>query len=226
MRAVSGRLFVMALLLLTGSVLWSMGQIQKRLAEGHKQLATLQYAAPAASYDDVEKSLRYIGRLPSSGEAMRSDAREQRAASQYWRSQYQALTPERDSSGALVEKDPQVLFLAANAVYHLSQRTGADREETIRSLEEVMKSYVDVLRNNPGHVDAAYNYELVVRKRNQLALPKPVPAKPDAAASIHGRPGAPPKDSDFSQFKVIQPKREEEREDPEAGDRQQRIRKG
>jgi hypothetical protein len=226
MRAVSGRVFLMLLLLAAAAMLWSVGQARRRLADGHRQLATLQYAAPGEAYPDIEQSLRYIGRVPAAGEAMRSDAREQRAASQYWLSQYGALKPERDSSGALAEHDPQVLFLAANAAYRTIPSPGPDREETIRALEEVMKSYVDVLRNSPGHVDAAYNYELVVRKRNLLAQPKPAPPKPDAPASIHGRPGAPPKDSDFSQFKIVVPKREEERDDPKAGDRQQRTRKG
>src|SRR5262249_29371202 len=150
------------------------------------------------------------------------------AAANYWLGRYGEITPERDAAGALAEHDPQVLFLAANAAYHVSQAKGADREETIRALEDVMKNYVDVLKTSPGHQDAAYNYEFVVKKRNLLAQP-PKPGalpKPDAAATIHGRPGAPPKDSDMTQFKVVIPKREEEREDPDAGDRMKRIRRG
>jgi len=45
--------------------------------------------------------------------------------------------------------------------------------------------------------------------------------------TLHGRPGAPPAKSDMSQFKIVIPKRGEERKDnPEAGKGGQKIRKG
>ena len=158
---------------------------------------------------------------------MQADAHEQRAASQYWLSQYGALAPERDSSGAVTEHDSDVLFLAANAVYHASQAPRGDRQATIRALEDAMKRYVDVLKNSPGHADAAYNYEFASHKRNLLAQPRLASTiKPDAPATIHGRPGGPPKDSDVAQFKIVIPRRSEEREDPDAGKGGQKIRKG
>jgi hypothetical protein len=218
---------LMLVLLAAGSVLWTAGQLERRLAAGHKGLATLQYAAPADGYRDVERSLRYVGRLTSAGKTLEADAHEQRAASRYWLGQYVALAPGRDSSGALTEHDGDVLLLAANAAYHASQAHGGDRQATIRALEDVMKRYVDVLKNSSGHTDAAYNYELVVRKRNLLAQPRLASTiKPDAPATIHGRPGGPPKDSDFAQFKIVIPRRSEEREDPDAGKGGQKIRKG
>ena len=227
MQAVFGRVLLMLLLLASGTAFWTIGRLERRLADGHKQLATLQYAAPADEYGDIERSLRYIGRLPSPGATMLADAREQRATSQYWLSQYGAMTPERDSSGQLTEHDPEVLFLAANAVYHSSQNLEKDREAAIRALETAMKSYVDVLKSSPGHIDAAYNYEFVVRKRNLLAQPRPAtPLKPDAPATIHGRPGAPPKDSDYASFKIVIPKRTEERDNPDTGEGGVKIRKG
>ena len=227
MQAIVGRGFLMLLLLAGGSVLWATGQLERRLADGHKRLATLQYAAPAREYGDIERSLRYVGRLPSAGATMEADVHEQRAASQYWLSQYGALVPERDSSGAVTERDSEVLFLAANAAYHASQAPRADRQATIRALEDAMKRYVDVLKNRPGHADAAYNYEFASRKRNLLAQPRlAATIKPDAPATIHGRPGGPPKDNDFAQFKIVVPRRSEEREDPDAGQGTPKIRKG
>ena len=60
-----------------------------------------------------------------------------------------------------------------------------------------------------------------------LSQPKTAAAvKPDAPATIHGRPGAPPKESDLAQFKIVIPKRTEEREDPNAGKGDVKTRKG
>ena len=90
-----------------------------------------------------------------------------------------------------------------------------------------MKSYVDVLKTSPGHAEAAYNYEFVVRRRNllvQSSLASTI--KPDAPATIHGRPGGPPKANNFEQFRIVIPRRSEEREDPEASKGSPKVRKG
>ena len=92
--------------------------------------------------------------------------------------------------------------------------------------------------------DASYNYELAVRLRDTLARVRTTPAKMDAArnaqrlandltrdlpsgATLHGYPGGPPKGTDMSQFKIVIPKRGEERKDnPEAGKGGAKVRKG
>jgi hypothetical protein len=92
--------------------------------------------------------------------------------------------------------------------------------------------------------DASYNYEYVVRLRESLARPRATPARTEAARNaqrlagnvtrdlpsgptLHGYPGAPPKGTDMSQFKIVIPKRGEERKDnPEAGKGGTKVRKG
>ena len=45
--------------------------------------------------------------------------------------------------------------------------------------------------------------------------------------TLHGRPGGPPPATDMNQFKIVIPKRGEERKDaPDAGKGGQKIRKG
>ena len=234
MQAVIGRVFLMIVLVAAGSGLWAAGQAEKKIADGHKRLATLQYAAAGTGTGELDASLRYLGTVPAAGESMRADVKEQRATAQYWLQQYGALEPERDASGAPSEHDPEVLFLAANAGYHTASKMDPKaREEAVRALETVMKSYVEVLKTSPGHSDAAYNYEFVSRRRTALAQPpaRPVAGKPDTSVkadpetTIQGRPGAPPK-AEFSQFKVVTPKQKEERDDPQAGRGETKIRKG
>jgi hypothetical protein len=95
---------------------------------------------------------------------------------------------------------------------------------------------------NPGSVtpgtgtlailaDAAFNYELATRMRTTLerARPgaKPEPKQSAAPTTIHGRQGGPPKAVDMNEFKIVIPKRSDERDqNPEGGQGQQRIRKG
>jgi hypothetical protein len=91
-------------------------------------------------------------------------------------------------------------------------------------------------------VDAAYNYEYAIRSRDALMKAKPATAKAAAAAAaraagdetdlpagptLHGHPGGPPAKSDMAQFKIVIPKRGEERkDDPQAGKGNIKVRKG
>ena len=91
-------------------------------------------------------------------------------------------------------------------------------------------------------MDAAYNYEYAIRTRDTLAKPraarprrarrKRAPTRPTKATCRPARrctasPGAPPAAVDMNQFKIVIPKRGEERKDaPDAGKGGQKIRKG
>lgn len=157
--------------------------------------------------------------------ARAADAHEQvRATAAYWLGEYDGL------AGA----DP---FLVANASYRAAVRTGGDWRAVVGRLDGVIAQYADVLRANPGHPDAAYNYEFAVRYRAAIAArQEPVKPEGDPSASlragrpevtVHGVAGAPPDTSALKKFRVIIPMRpEERREAEEAGKSGRRIRKG
>jgi hypothetical protein len=245
--------FVAAVVLaLTGAAFWIAGQTETRLADVHKQLAMLHYADAADEGSEVEGSLGLERRVPVVGAAAEADARDVRAAAGYWQSDYTAVAPRKDANGVVTETDPAILLLAANAAFRGSQ-TSPDRLNTVRRLDDVVRSYAEVLRaqakgcdSDPraceAHaIDAAFNYEYAVRLREVLAKNRP-PAAPKkdtrvaaksadddlpAGPTIHGRPGGPPPATDMNQFKIVIPKRGEERKDaPDAGKGGQKIRKG
>ena len=124
----------------------------------------------------------------------------------------------------------RIHFLAANAAYRLAVRDGGDWRAVVGRLDGVIKQYAEVLKSNPAHEDAAFNYEFAVRYRTALAArQQPVPAADlaDAAPTPHGYEGAPPRGTDAKQFKMIVPMRpEERREADEAGQTGRRVRKG
>ena len=222
--------FVAAIVLvLAGSGLWLAGRTETRLADVHKELATLQYANAQSVGGAVERSqsLALERRVPMLGKAAEADARNVRAAAGYWRTDYAAIAPQHDANGVITETDPAILLLTANAAFRASQAAG-DRLDTVRRLDTVVKNYAEVLKApacgasdracDGRAIDAAFNYEYAIRTRDMLAKQRgpaaKAPAKMARAAdetdlpsgpTVHGKPGAPPAAVDMNQFEDRDP---------------------
>jgi hypothetical protein len=232
---------LLAIVLVIGGVLVSTaGKAETRLVEAHRQLALLHYTAASAESENVgdEPALTRIRGL---GRQTAADAREVRATAQYWNNDYAALAPQKDAGGSTTETNADLLMLAANASFR-SSLAETDRGVALRKLDTVVKNYAEVLKATADD-DAAFDYEYSIRVRDTLAKPRPAGAKPTSAANaaaraaldsdvpigltLHGRPGGPPPKSDMSQFKIVIPKRGEERkDDPQAGKGGTKVRKG
>ena len=106
----------------------------------------------------------------------------------------------------MIERDPVLLLLAANAAYR-----DASRDESgptaVQRLEVVLAQYADVLKRGSWQYDAAYNYEYLVQLRDDVdkGRRKADQLKEDAS-NVLGQPGATPASkSDMQNFKVIVP---------------------
>ena len=252
MKSVAGPSFAAIVLALVGAAFWIAGQTENRLADVHKQLAMLRYADAFDEGGTVEESLGLERRVPVVGQKVESDARDLRAAAGYWQADYSAVAPRKDANGVVTETDPAILLLSANAAFRGSQGAG-DRVTTVRRLDDVVRSYGEVLKAQAKScdadarvcearaTDAAFNYEYAIRTRETLARNRPpAPAKKEpktiakaaeddlpVGPTLHGHPGGPPPATDMNQFKIVIPKRGEERKDaPDAGKGGQKIRKG
>ena len=231
MRKLAGQIIAALVLFGLGLAFWTAGRLEERVADAHEDLALLQYKAVDAANADVEESVGYARRIPWVGDALVSDVQEHRAAADYWQARYDAFGPQQTSSGTPVEQPSAVLAVAANASYRSGQRESGDRQAMLRRLDTSLKSYTDVLKKNPGSADAAYNYEFIIRLRDTVSKSKPAPAgkreDPAKAApkitgvqmagdlpegrTVHGDPGAPPPNTDMTQFKMHIPIRPDER---------------
>jgi hypothetical protein len=249
MKSAVGPFLVAIVLVFAGGALWLAGRTETQLADVHKQLAMLHYADAQSEGSEVEQALGLERRVPMLGKAAETDARGARASAGYWRTDYAAIAPQHDANGVITETDPAILLLNANAAFRASQAAG-DRLDTVRRLDTVVKNYAEVLKApacgasdracDGRAVDAAFNYEYAIRTRDMLAKQRgpaaKAPAKMARAAdetdlpsgpTVHGKPGAPPAAVDMNQFKIVIPKRGEERKDaPDAGKGGQKIRKG
>lgn len=193
---------------------WQEARAAERIGDAQEEIATLQFAEVARDADP--QSIATAG---------------------YWLGRYDAVIPDSEDAGA----DGQLLLLAANAAFRQSQRDPAAGSAAVQRLDGVLNAYASALKASPRNRDAAYNYEYVARRRDQVArsqgkLPKPQ-APLDAAATragdlpagptIHGRPGAPPPEAKMEDLQMLAPMEYGDREaQPEATPGGKRERKG
>lgn len=238
MTGVLGRTMRAVLLVAAGGLFWTAGQLEQRVADGDRQLATLDAGAKTAAAADLGSSFGYASSVPFVADRL-AEIRWQRVTMAYWLSSDGTVAPERRGDAGPAEKDPRIQFLLANAEFHASQRDAVDRQTMLRKLDGVIKSYTDVLKGSPGHVDAAYNYELVARMRNALAkrtdrgrtreeVEQGASGGKAWKPTMHGKEGEAPPESNMNQFKTLSPLRPDERNQDagEAGKGGKKVRKG
>lgn len=229
MKAALAYLAIAVVLAGVGAGLWRTGRLEQRLIGARQQVLALEHEAPLAEYDAIERSTGLLARAPwIAGEVAR--VRPARAVSSYWAQHYTRLALERDAGGALVEKDPAMLRIAANAAFRTA-RTGGTDAAAVQGLEDALALYAEALRQDP-QFDLAYNYEVTVRTRDAIVKRSPRDrtagrgAAP-AEVTMHGRQGAPPDQANMREFKVIVPQRSDERtQQPDAGQGGKKQRKG
>ena len=220
MKSVVGYLVVAAALVLGGRVLFGASTLEARTADAQQLLLTLRYGDLESAYETLRAEASSGAVVPRLSQALVSSLREQQSTTRYWLGAYGRLTPERDAAGALAETDPVVLELGAHAAYRAAQQS-VDQAAAVKTIDDIVRGYADVVRASPGNETAAWNYEFVARVRagfaqsRQPAFPEPatdglvgdLPAGP----TLHGMPGAPPEGAEMKQFKVVVPMRPDER---------------
>jgi hypothetical protein len=204
------------LLLAAGAILWRAGELEQRIAAAERDLVTLRYDSAAATAAGAPSRLAAL--LPGESRTV-ADAASLQATAAYWEGDYNT-----------VATNPQAKLLAANAAYRTARRQGGTWQAVVGRLDQVVKSYAEILREDPDNTEAAFNYEYATRLRAVIAARKQPVAALDVAdknLTIHGFAGAPPEASDMKKFKMIVPMRPDERLEAEkAGKGTTKVRKG
>lgn len=231
MKSLIGRVVVALVLVACGEGVRRASHVEARLASAHREIATLAPEAAEQEYGAIEEELALANQLPLVGRALGTDVAGERAMLAYWRGRYgEVPSTEAQLQGVA---QPDTLFLGANAAFRkiAGQRLG---EAGAHDIDGVLRLYASLLRKDPEFVDAAYNYEYLVRLRNIVAKTKASPGDKTAGnkmeappPSVHGQQGSPPNDTPSDQFNIIVPLRPEERgELMKAGTGATRQRKG
>ncbi len=182
------------------------GLLDRDMADAQQRALTSDYEPLAGVLDRAERYYGYASRLPWVGAQAVNDVRARRAALQYWQRQYPALlsNPAEPFAGIPVE-NVDLQLLVAGALYRHGMARVKDRATTLDALDVAIDAYQTVLKNAERQEEAAFNYEFLVRVRNEMnkgqrkTIP---PAKPE---DPQGSSGAPVEASDMSTFKVYVP---------------------
>ena len=216
MKGITGYLLSAVALALVGGALLASGYLDRDLAAAQERVVAQKYDDVEPVYERAEKYYDYASHIPGVGDGPANDIRAKHATLHYWQKDYAAVIPQQtDPVGSVPADNSDLQLVVANAVYRIAQSRMKDKETTLAGLDQGILSYVTVLKNSPKNEDAAFNFELLVRLRDELdkGKRKPGPAEmvlkgPDGAA------GAPPQiESSMSDFKIYIPLESQERQD-------------
>jgi hypothetical protein len=230
MRSGVAYLAAAAVLGVIGASLLAMGRIEQGAAARQERLLTLAFS-PSSDLPELPDLLSYVRRLPWVSR-LDQEAAQRHAAAQYWLADYAALTEAVDTAETAAALDPPVLMIAAHAAF---RRAALDDANAVKRLEGILTVYGEVLKRDPAQFDAAYNFEFVARRRNALAARRtpaaggrgPATTAPPPGRTLHGDRGEEPAGLEATEFKVIVPQPNDERQEQrEAGSGTPRVRKG
>ncbi|HEY6362529.1 MAG TPA: hypothetical protein VIX63_15555 [Vicinamibacterales bacterium] len=234
MKGMAGYLVGSVVLAVLGAVCLGASRLDRQIAHAQQTLLTSDYGAADASLQVVERYYQYASRVPWVGEGPLNDVRARRAAINYWQRRYGALVPadRTDPVADVAPANVQLQLIVADAVYRDGQPRSTNRTATLQMLDSAISAYRAVLNNarrpedTPYAEDAAYNYEYVVRLRDEIvkgrrrALPPP---DDDGNLGFEGEP----EDATFErEFKQYVPLEKEERENTDPGRTPPPVRKG
>lgn len=201
-------LITAAILAAVAAAVAAAGRIDRRVARAEQRIATFAFDDAEAAYAELERTLDVAGFVPGVFGGARADLEARRAALRYWRGDYAGLLADHaDASAPGVTANPALQFVLAAAAARAALDPGADREQALRALDGAIDVYLGVLQDSAGqdsagHLDAAYNYEYLVRLRADLAAGAEMPA---ARGSRHGREGEAPEEGALEEIEIYVP---------------------
>jgi hypothetical protein len=212
MKTIAALLVGAAALAYAGAALVGVARLERHLAEAQEQQATQQYAAAERS---LEEAARYAGRarwVPLLGSDARREIAVRTASLQYWQRRWDAVLPPRAEPVAAVdETNAELQLVVANALHRRGQAQARDRAAVLQALEQAAGGYLTVLKNDTWLEDAAYNYELVVRLRDEAARGRsPAPGSPPQNSDL-GEGGAPTPETSQKGFEIYVPLESDEK---------------
>ena len=234
MKGIAGYVAGAVVLAVLGGVCLGASRLDREMAHALQALLTSDYGAADASLQIVERYYQYASRVPWVGERPLNDVRAHQAALDYWQRQYGALVPagRTDPVADVASENVPLQVVVADAVYRDGQPRSKDRATALQMLDSAIKAYRAVLENARGPEDApyaeeaAYNYEYVVRLRDEIvkgrrrALPPP---DNDGNFGFEGEPDDPRFENEFKQYVPLE---KEERENNTPGQSAPPARKG
>ena len=212
MKGIAGYVFGAIVLLALGGVCLAVSNLERQMMDAQQNISSFRYEGLEDTFDTAEKYFEYGSHLPWMGNGPVNDVRARKAALQYWQRQYQAVVPQQtDPVGTIPPDNVQLQLVVANAVYRAAQqrltaeKKATDRAAVLDAIKASADGYMTVLRNATRDEIAAYNYEYLVRMRDDIEKRKKTPDMADKNSSPFGGEGGPPDAGSVPDFKILVP---------------------
>ena len=211
----AGVLTAASALLLVGA------QVERRFAEADRDLATLNLSRAARGYDEVAESLASIARIPWLFDETTQRVESRRAAVRFWQGSFNSLVAEYSSpDNPSTVNNVDLQFIVANADYLSRLRPGGSRDVALGALDQGIGVYRRLLETNDTHLEAAFNYELLIRLRAEIAAGEAVPDL--RRPTVPGNPGENPEEEMIDDVQIYVPRdrvtEPEDTDDPTIGE--------
>ena len=205
------------LLAAAGGATLRAGLLERELASAQERVVAGDYQALEPVLEKAERFYAYFGRIPWIGSGS-VDIAAQKTALQYWQRRYAGLSKDAGVPADTAGDNLELQFMMANAQYRDGAAGATDRPAIMAAVETGIAGYLAVLRNAARHEDAAFNYEYLLRVREDLQKGRRKTAAVPESGSPHGQSGAPQKQQDMQRFKVYVPLEGKEIEKSPAGE--------
>lgn len=213
MKGIVGYLFVAVVLAAIGSVCLAAGYLNRDMAHAQQSVMALKYDEADKTFASTERYFEYASRLPWIGDGPLNDVRTRRAELQYWQGHYAAIsTPQPESGNGSGAENTGLQLVSANAGYRAGRLQAKDKQAAVQAVEAGMQAYLGVLKSSVRQEDAAYNYEYLVRLRQDLLEGRANFRAPKAQFDPNGLSGSLLSRGDGAQFKTRIPLQNEERD--------------
>lgn len=213
MKGIAGLVILAVLLAAAGATALGMASFERRMAGVEEDLATMRYAEAAEKLSAASSYAHYTRWLPGAAGRAAADLQAREASARYWQREYDALLPrEADPVGAVEGDNVSLQVMVANGLYRAGQSRSTTRETTMQALDEAISGYMTVLKGEQWDERAAYNYEYLLRLRDELSSGKRKTAPPpDNKEASLGTAGGPGEATSMKKFEVYIPQDAEER---------------
>jgi hypothetical protein len=228
-KSVSAYLIAAVVFVAVGVVALTASRLERELADVQEQTSTQQYALAQRSLDAADGRLRYARWVPRIGDTTMREVRARQAALQYWQGDYAKVLPaQAEPVAAVDESNAELQLVVANAAFRTRLKGVTDRTAAIQALNEAANGYLTVLKNNTWQEEAAFNYEYVIRLRDEVAKGRKVPGEQPQLGMDLGESGAPSDSTSSKGFQIYVPLQGDEKspEGGDAGKSGEKVRKG
>ena len=229
MKSVTAYLIAALIFVVVGVVALTASRLERQLADAQERTSTQQYALARESLTAADGYLQYAQWVPGVGDATVREVRARQAALQYWQGEFEEVLPaQAEPVAAVDESNVELQLVVANAAFRNGLKGVTERTAAVQVLNEAANGYLTVLKNNIWHEEAAYNYEYVIRLRDEIQKGRKPPSEQLQQGQDLGESGAPSDATSTKGFQIYVPLQGDEKspEGGDAGKATEKVRKG